>query len=85
MLKFHSGLATTPRQANFALAVLSKAFMVRDMLGHKTLAMTDRYVNRARDPAKALSDRVAGEISAAMVGKPKAEVVPLRTGSKAKD
>lgn len=63
----------------------ANAFMVRDVLGHKTLAMTDRYVNRAPDPVRALSDRVASEISAAMAGKPKAEIVPLRAGSKAKD
>jgi integrase len=63
----------------------ANAFMVRDMLGHKSLAMTDRYVNRAADPVKALSNRVASEISAAMEGRPKAHVVPLRAGVKTKD
>ena len=63
----------------------ANAFMVRDMLGHKSLAMTDRYVNRAADPVKALSNRVASEISAAMEGKSKARIVPTHTGNKAKD
>jgi len=63
----------------------ANAFMVRDLLGHKSLAMTDRYVNRAADPVKVLSNRVASEISAAMAGRPKAHIVPIRTGAKAKD
>lgn len=63
----------------------ANAFMVRDMLGHKTLAMTDRYVNRAADPVKALSNRVASEISAAMAGRPGTHIVPIRASVKAKD
>ena len=39
----------------------------------------------AADPVKVLSNRVASEISAAMAGRPKAHIVPIRTGAKAKD
>ena len=45
------------------------AFMVRDMLGHKTLAMTGRYVERANDPLRAAADTVSGRIAAAMAPK----------------
>lgn len=56
------------------------AFMVRDLLGHKTLAMSGRYVERDTDPLRAAADSVAGKIAGAMEGK-EAEVVEL---SKAK-
>ena len=56
------------------------AFLVRDLLGHKTLAMSGRYVERGTDPLRAAADSVAGKISRAMEGK-EAEVVEL---SKAK-
>ena len=44
----------------------ANAFLVRDKLGHKTLAMTGRYVNKDTDPLKELSDRVEERIAAAM-------------------
>jgi integrase len=47
------------------------AFMVRDLLGHKTLAMTARYVERDTDPLRAAADQVAGRIAEAMGGKPR--------------
>ncbi len=31
------------------------AFMVRDLLGHKTMALTGRYVEKAVDPLHALA------------------------------
>ena len=46
----------------------ANAFMVRDKLGHRTLAMTSRYVERDTDPLRKLSDEVEGRISAAMSG-----------------
>jgi integrase len=55
----------------------ASAFLVRDALGHRTLAMTGRYVNRDAAPLRELSDRVAGRIAAAMIRAPEAEVVPL--------
>ena len=56
----------------------ANAFLVRDKLGHKTLAMTGRYVNRDADPLRELSDRVEGRIDAALRGRPGAAVVELR-------
>ncbi len=46
------------------------AFMVRDLLGHKTLAMTARYVERDTDPLRAAADQVAGRIADAMAKDP---------------
>ncbi|MGE0724345.1 MAG: tyrosine-type recombinase/integrase [Alphaproteobacteria bacterium] len=53
------------------------AFMVRDLLGHKTLAMTGRYVEAGGDPLRAAADAISGTIAGAMAGK-SAVVVPLR-------
>ena len=36
----------------------ANAFLVRDLLRHKNLAMTGRYVNRADSPVRTLSDHV---------------------------
>ncbi|WP_208621247.1 tyrosine-type recombinase/integrase [Azospirillum oryzae] len=63
----------------------ANAFLVRDKLGHKTLAMTSRYVNRDADPLRTLSDKVENRITAALnsqKGNPKAEesnVISLTT------
>jgi integrase len=51
------------------------AFMVRDLLGHKTLAMTGRYVEKATDPLLAAADAVSGRVAAAMNSGREAEVV----------
>jgi integrase len=51
---------------------------VRDLLGHKTVAMTRRYVERVADPMRAVADQVAGRVAAAMDGR-RAAVVPLRS------
>jgi integrase len=34
----------------------ANAFLVRDLLRHKDLSMTGRYVNRAESPVRILSD-----------------------------
>lgn len=60
----------------FAGQTGGNAFGVRDLLGHKTLAMTGRYVNRDPAPLRALADRVERRISSALAGKA-AEVVAL--------
>lgn len=44
----------------------ANAFLVRDKLGHKTLAMTGRYVNRDANPLRELSDKVEGRIMGAL-------------------
>lgn len=41
------------------------AFQVRDLLGHRTLAMTNRYVSRNTDPLRTLANSVSGQIAAA--------------------
>src|ERR687891_247924 len=55
------------------------AFVVRDLLGHKTMAMTGRYVSKHVDPLRAAADAISGQIAAALEG-PGAAVVPLRKG-----
>jgi integrase len=60
----------------FAGAAGLNAFLVRDLLGHKTLAMTGRYVSKHVDPLRAAADAVSGQIAAALDGSP-SEVVPL--------
>lgn len=44
----------------------SNAFVVRDMLGHKTLAMTSRYVERDVSPLRVATNEVVEKIAAAM-------------------
>ena len=62
----------------FAAQAGFNAFLVRDLLGHKTLAMTGRYVQRAADPVRHAADAVAGRVAAAMTGDTgRAEVVEL--------
>lgn len=70
----------------------ANAFLVRDKLGHKTLAMTGRYVNRDADPLRELSDKIESRIMGALnagaataKGDPSgAEVVPLPSARKKK-
>jgi integrase len=59
----------------------ANAFLVRDLLRHKNLAMTDRYVNRADNPVRTLSDLVGERIAAAMTSAPPADVVILNRGA----
>ena len=51
---------------NATHATGANAFLVRDVLGHKTLAMTGRYVSRDVDPLRALTDAVSARIGAAL-------------------
>lgn len=44
----------------------TSAFLVRDLLGLKTMAMTDRYVERNIDPLHAIADGVGDTIDSAM-------------------
>lgn len=71
----------------FASQAGANAFLIRDKLGHKTLAMTGRYVHGDADPLRALSDCVEQRIVNAMAGNA-AEPVSLaerRRGSGALD
>jgi integrase len=60
----------------YAGAAGLNAFMVRDLLGHRTMAMTGRYVSRHVDPLRAAADAISGQIAAAMERSP-AEVVEM--------
>ena len=51
---------------SYAGAGGANAFMIRDLLGHKTLAMTGRYVSKANGPLRAVADDMAGGLSAAL-------------------
>jgi integrase len=59
----------------------ANAFLVRDLLRHKNLAMTSRYVSRSDDPVRTLSDQVGERIAAGLAGRPVAQVVPLKRGA----
>ena len=56
------------------------AFTLRDLLGHKTVAVTSGYVARSVDPLRALSEDVGGRIGAALAPQleSSADVVRLR-------
>jgi integrase len=60
----------------YAGAAGMNAFVVRDLLGHRSMAMTGRYVSKHIDPLRAAADAVSRQIAAAMNG-PAAEVVDL--------
>ncbi len=42
-----------PPTGTYAAQAGLNAFMVRDLLGHKTMAMTGRYVEKATEPLRA--------------------------------
>jgi len=44
----------------------ANAFLVRDGLGHKTTAMTNRYVNRDDNPVRELANKVGSRITGAL-------------------
>jgi integrase len=63
----------------FAALAGANAFAVRDLLGHRTLAMTGRYVERAADMVRATADAVSSRVAAALnAGKaPPMEIINL--------
>jgi integrase len=50
----------------FAALAGANAFAVRDLLGHRTLAMTGRDVERAADMVRATADAVSARVAAAL-------------------
>jgi integrase len=52
--------------ATYAARAGANAFAVRDLLGHRTLAMTSRYVERAADLVRATADAVSSRVAAAL-------------------
>jgi len=63
-------------------ALGASGVILRDALGHKTLAMTNRYVSRQTDPVRELAERIGAQIEAVRTGKA-APVVKLRKGPRA--
>jgi len=59
----------------------ANAFLVRDLLRHKDLSMTGRYVNRADDPVRTLSEVVGERIAAGLAGRKGGKVVTLKRGA----
>lgn len=59
----------------------ANAFKVRDILGHRTMAMTGRYVSKVVDPLRKTADEVSGRVEAALNGSASAEVFQLRRQS----
>ena len=54
------------------------AFLIRDVLRHRNIAMTGRYVNADADPIRVMSDAVGALIEAGLRGdNSSAEVVPF--------
>jgi integrase len=64
--------------ATMAAASGLNAFAVRDLLGHKTLAMANRYVKRVTDPLQEAADGLSNRVAAMMRVPSVAEVVQLR-------
>ena len=56
------------------------AYVMRDLLGHKTSDMADRYIRSLDNPVRSARERVAATMAAQMAGQSAAEVVPLRRG-----
>jgi integrase len=46
----------------------ANALVLRDALGHKTLAMTSRYVSRQNDPVRELTQRLGSHIELMLSG-----------------
>ena len=65
--------------ASVAVAGGDSLYLIGKVLGHRQSRTTERYAHIADDPLRAVADRTAGAIAAAMNGKPDggAEVVPL--------
>ncbi len=59
----------------YAGQAAANAFLIRDLLRHKSIAVTGRYVNRAEDPLRKLTNRVSARIAASLAGEDFAKVV----------
>lgn len=65
--------------ASMMAAQGAQAAEIMQVLGHRQLSTSQRYVHAFEEAQAALSERAAGTISAALGGKPKAPVVRART------
>ena len=64
--------------ASMAVAGGSSLYLVGKVLGHEQANTTERYAHLSDDPLKAVADKTAGQIAAAMSGEREAEVVELK-------
>ncbi len=64
--------------ASVAVAGGSSLYLVGKVLGHEQASTTERYAHLTDDPLKAVADKTAGQIAAAMSGEQEAEVVELK-------
>jgi len=65
-------------KASAAAAMGFSLPMIGALLGHRRASTTERYAHLAADPVREAEGRVQARIDAALRGKPKAPVVPLR-------
>lgn len=63
----------------FAAQAGFNAFLVRDLLGHKAIAMAARYVEKSIDPLKEAANAVGNRINAALIACG-ADVIPMTRG-----
>ncbi len=63
--------------ASVAVAGGNSLYLVGKVLGHAQANTTERYAHLSDDPLKAVADKTAGQIAAAMNGGQEAEVVEL--------
>ena len=54
------------------------AHLLRDMVGHKTTAMADRYARRAGAPLTELRERMGASMAAKMAGRTSGEIVEMK-------
>lgn len=59
----------------------ANAFLIRDFLRHKNIAMTNRYANRDADPIRELAESLGERIAAGLNGGAGAEIVPFKKKS----
>lgn len=54
------------------------AHLLRDMVGHKTTAMADRYIQQAGEPLTELRERMGQSMAAKLAGAPDGEIVEIK-------
>ena len=52
--------------------------VLRDLLGHRTTAMADRYVRHVGNPVREAREAIGAQMAAMMAGGDGAEIIPLR-------
>ena len=68
------------RRTLFTAAAASgvSAHVLRDLLGHRTATMADRYVRHAGTAVADTTESIGAAMEAALAGKSKGEVIPIR-------